>query len=78
MNPKKATRERRDERAAVRRLLMYWGNAERTRTEKERLLISVDEEIETQYDLHPQQITGLPRGTELPDSTPATAKKASR
>ncbi len=78
MNPKKATRERRDERAAVRRLLMYWGNAERTRTEKERLLISVDEEIEAQYDLHPQQITGLPRGTELPDSTPATVIKASR
>lgn len=74
----KATRERRDERAAVRRLLMYWGNAERTRTEKERLLISVDEEIEAQYDLHPQQITGLPRGTELPDSTPATVIKASR
>ena len=78
MNPKKATRERRDERAAVRRLLMYWGNAERTRTGKERLLISVDEEIEAQYDLHPQQITGLPHGTELPDSTPATVIKASR
>ena len=78
LNPKKATRERRDERAAVRRLLMYWGNAERTRTEKERLLISVDEEIEAQYDLHPQQITGLPHGTELPDSTPTTVIKASR
>lgn len=42
------------------------------------MLISVDEEIEAQYDLHPQQITGLPHGTELPDSTPTTVIKASR
>jgi hypothetical protein len=78
LNPKKATRERRDERAAVRRLLMYWGNAERTRTEKEQALIGVDEEIEAQYDLRPRQLTGMPRGSGLPDSTPATAAKASR
>ena len=35
--------KRQSERAAVRRLLMYWGNAERTRTDKERKLIAIDE-----------------------------------
>lgn len=78
MNPKKATQERRDERAAVRRLLMYWGNAERTRTEKERKLVAVDEEIESQYDLHPQRLTGMPHGSEVSDATYNAALKATR
>lgn len=69
---------KREERAAVRRLLMYWGNAERTRADKEQLLISVDEEIEALYDLRPQQLTGMPRGSGVSDSTPAAAQRASR
>lgn len=78
MSQRKNDRERQSERAAVRRLLMYWGNAERTRADKERMLISVDEELDAQYDLHPKQLTGMPRGSGLSDSTPATAVKVSR
>lgn len=78
MSQRKNDRERQSKRAAVRRLLMYWGNAERTRADKEQMLISVDEELDAQYDLHPQQLTGMPRSSGLSDSTPATAAKVSR
>ena len=65
-----STKEKRqNDRAAVRRLLMYWGNAERTRTDKERQLIAIDEEIERHYDLHPQKITSLPQKREVSDAT---------
>lgn len=70
--------KRQNERAAVRRLLMYWGNAERMRTEKERQLIAIDEEIESQYDLHPQRLTGMPHGSGISDTTYNTALKATR
>lgn len=78
MSQGKAETRKREERAAVRRLLMYWGNAERTRADKEKMLINVDEEIEAQYDLHQQQLTGMPRGSGISDSTPATAARVSR
>ena len=48
-----AKEERQNERAAVRRLLMYWGNAERTRTDKERQTATVDEASESEYDREP-------------------------
>lgn len=70
--------KRQNERAAVRRLLMYWGNAERTRTDKERQLVTVDEEIESQYDLHPQRLTGMPHGSGVSDATYNAALKAAR
>ena len=73
-----AKEKRQNERAAVRRLLMYWGNAERTRTDKERQLVAVDEEIESQYDLHPQRLTGMPHGSEVSDATYNAAVKATR
>lgn len=73
-----ANEKRQNDRAAVRRLLMYWGNAERTRTDKERQLVTVDEEIESQYDLHPQRLTGMPHGCEVSDATYNAALKATR
>ena len=73
-----AKEKRQNERAAVRRLLMYWGNAERTRTDKERQLIAIDEEIESQYDLHPQRLTGMPHGSGVSDATYNAALKATR
>lgn len=57
---------------------MYWGNAERTMAEKEKMLADIDEEMEAQYDLPPRQLTGLPCSSGLPDSTPATAARVSR
>ena len=70
--------DRRENRAAVRRLLMYWGNAERTRTDKEKELVAVEEEIETLYDLRPACLTGMPGGSEISDSTSAAAGRAMR
>lgn len=78
MDKKAMDAERQNERAAVRRLLMYWGNAERMRTEKERQLIAIDEEIENQYDLRPQRLTGMPHGNGISDTTYSTAIKATR
>lgn len=77
MNRGKPETGKQKERAAVRRLLMYWGNAERTRAEKEQLLVSLDEEMDALYDLRPQQLTGMPRAG-VSDSTPAAAQRASR
>ncbi len=78
MTTKAKDDERKAARAKVRRLLMYWGNAERTKTEKERQIIEVDEEIESQYDLRPQCLSGMPHSGVISDSTFNSAMKATR
>ena len=78
MSENPAAMDRREKRAAVRRLLMYWGNAERMRTDKEKMLVAIEDEIESQYDLHPQRLTGMPHGSGISDTTSATATRAAR
>lgn len=70
--------DRKTARAKVRRLLMYWGNAERTKTEKERRIIEADEEIESLYDLHPQCLSGMPHSGVISNPTFDSAAKATR
>lgn len=61
------------QRAAVRRVLMYWGNAERARQAKAERIAELDQEINALYDLHPQILTGMPHSTAISDPTSATA-----
>lgn len=66
------------QRAAVRRVLMYWGNAERARKEKAERIAEVEQEINAIYDLHPQALTGMPHGTGISDPTADVAVRATK
>lgn len=63
------------ERAAIRRLLMYWGNAERARREKAERIAEIDQEIAGLYDLSPQRLTGMPHVARMGDPTADAAAR---
>lgn len=65
-----------DQIAAVRRVLMYWGNIGKAKQRSYRRLAEIEQEIEGIYDLQPQQLTGMPHGSQISDSTSRKAAKA--
>jgi hypothetical protein len=60
-----------EERAAIRRLLMYWGNAERARREKAEHIVEIEAEIEALYGLRSTKLSGMPHGSGISDPTSA-------
>lgn len=64
---------RADERAAVRRVLMYWGNADRARSDKAEQIAETEQQLKGLYDIRPQVLTGMPHGGGISDTTMETA-----
>lgn len=62
--------------AAVRRVLMYWGNIGKAKQRSYRRLAEIEQEIEGIYDIQPPQLTGMPHGSQISDSTSRKAAKA--
>lgn len=69
MSENPAAMDRREKRAAVRRLLMYWGNISRARRDNETRISEIEQEIAALYDVQAQQFTGMPHGTSISDPT---------
>lgn len=65
-------------RAAVRRLLKRWGSATQTCRHKQEEIARLNGLIAGTYDLHAQQLTGMPHGSGVSDPTAFTAAKADR
>lgn len=65
-----------DRVAAVRRVLMYWGNIGKVKQRNLRRLAEIEQEIESAYDIRPQQLTGMPHGTQIRDMTGQSAERA--
>lgn len=57
------------DRATIRRLLMYWGNVERVRTEKAERIAEIEQMIQALYDLSPASLTDTPRKNDISDPT---------
>lgn len=49
----------------VRRLLRRWGKAVQRLEEIKRLRKAITEELDAMADIHPQQLTGMPHGTNV-------------
>lgn len=65
--------KRSEERAAIRRLLMYWGNVLNARREKGERIAQINQEIDGLYDVRPASVTGQPRASEPGNPTQAAA-----
>lgn len=62
--------------AAVRRVLVYWGNIPKTKRRALQRLAEIEDELANLYDLQPAQLSGMPHGSEISDTTARRAAKA--
>lgn len=69
-------KKRDEERAAIRRLLVYWGNCERWIVDKEGELTAIENELNGIYDLKSKNGNGMPSGGQISDPTAQTAMNA--
>lgn len=57
------------QRAAIRRLLMYWGNVQRARRDHQEAISRAEQEIESLYDLRAGKSDGMPGANAPGDPT---------
>lgn len=62
--------------AAVRRVLVYWGNIPKTKRRALQRLAEIEDELANLYDLQPAQLSGMPHGSEISDTTARRAARA--
>ena len=63
------------DRAAIRRLLMYWGNVLEARKVKIEHISQIDQQIAGLYDARPSSLSGQPRASEPGNPTQAAAMR---
>ena len=62
--------------AAVRRVLVYWGNIPKAKRRALQRLAEIEDELANLYDLQPAQLSGMPHGSEISDTTARRAARA--
>lgn len=62
-------------RAAIRRELMAWGNLKREQDEKQEQIREINERLSALYDLHPQNLSGMPHASGVSDPTAEAAHR---
>lgn len=68
-------KKRNPRRAAARVELRAWGNLKREQDEKREQIREIDERLSALYDLHPQNLSGMPHGSTAGDPTAEAAHR---